>query len=218
MQLALTQEVPVPTMLIWSPQKTPVKTIVPPTPDKPTAADVTPSPVAPNEEVDLSDVSISAPAVTAPKLPTPATTTSPVTVQAPQRVQLAPTTVSQPSAQPTPAAILSLSDLKMAQGTVVLPPVNESAASNAPGVLAPGSTDKPSAPGNGKDAGDGATGQGAAAGAAAPANPTAVAKADVTDAPAAPGSDAGNAPSDQPTATRITLPKNGQFGAVVVGD
>ncbi len=126
-QLTLKQEVPVPTMVIWSPKKADVKTVVAPQPEKATAADVKPVPDPPNQEVDLSNISISASAVPAPKLPTPPSTTSPMAIQAPASVQMAPATVSQPTAQPTPAAIMSLSDLKMAQGTVVLPPVNESA-------------------------------------------------------------------------------------------
>jgi len=209
-QLALTQEVPLPSMLIWSPSKTQVKTIVAPLPDKPTAADVKPSSDRPNEEVNLADVSISAAAVSAPKLPTPPTTTSPVAVQAPQRVQLAPATVAQPSAQPTPAAVMSLSDLRMAEGKVVLPPVNETAASAAPGVLAPGPAQEPSAPGNSNQAGGAGTGQSAAnaAGAAKPDGGTSSHQ----------GTETGTGQDSQPTSTQITLPKNGQFGAVVVGD
>ena len=217
-QVALTEEVPVPSMVIWSPQKTPVKNLVAPLPDKPTAADVKPSPDPPNVQVDLADISISVPAVTVPKLPTPATTTSPVAVQAPDRVQLAPATVSQPNAQPTPAAVMSLSDIRMAQGKVVLPPVNESATTNAPGIVAPGPTQDPSAAGAGKDAGSAGAGKGASSPTDAASQIAAATKPNGSEAPPRPGTETGTAQDNQPTATRITLPKNGQFGAIVIGD
>jgi len=214
-QVELTQEVPVPTLAIWSPKKSDVKTVVPPQPEKKTAADVKPRPDPPNLSVDLSNISISTSPVAAPKLPTPSSTTSPVTIQAPDRVQLAPATVSQPSAEPTPAAILSLSDLKMAQGKVVLPPVNETAASNARGALAPGSAQEPSAPGKGNQAGAGTSG----ANAADPAGKTAVAaKLEAAESPSPRGTDVDAGQTGQPSATKIALPKDGQFGAVVVGE
>jgi hypothetical protein len=55
------------------------------------------------------------------------TTTSPVVVHGPDMVQLAPVTASQTSAQPTPTAVMSISDLRMPDGTATLPPVNETA-------------------------------------------------------------------------------------------
>ena len=149
--------------MIWSPKKADVKTVVAPQPEKATAADVKPMPDPPNREVDLADISISATAVATPKLPTLPSTTSPVTIQAPDQVQMAPATVSQPTAQPTPAAIMSLSDLKMAQGKVVLPPVNETAAADTQGALAPGPAQEPSAPGTGNQPGSAGAESGAGA-------------------------------------------------------
>ena len=217
-QITLKQEVPVPTMVIWSPKKADVKTVVAPQPEKPTAADVKPMPDPPNEEVDLSNISIAAIAVSSPKLPTPPSTTSPVAIQAPNRVQMAPATVSQPTAQPTPAAIMSLSDLKMAQGTVVLPPVNETAPADAQGALAPGPAQDPSAPGNSNQAGSSAAGTGAN-GAADPRAQQSEAQKWMRLHPRNPSpADAGTGQVSQPTATQITLPKDGQFGAVVVGE
>ncbi len=216
-KLALTQEVPVPTMVIWSPQKAPVKDVVAPLPDKPTAANVTPSPAPPNDQVDLSNISISVPAVAAPKLPTLASTTSPIAEQAPQRVQMAPSTVSQTTAQPTPAAVMSLSDLQMAQGKVVLPPVNESAAADAPGILAPGPPQAPSAPGKGDDSGNAAAGKETDNATDPPGQPATAANLNGNEASSHQGTDTGTGQDNRPTATEITLPKNGQFGAVIVG-
>jgi hypothetical protein len=214
-QLTLKQEIPVPTIVIWSPKKADVKTVVAPQPEKATAADVKPIPDPPNQAVDLSDISISPSAVPAPKLPTPPSTTSPVAIQAPERVQMAPATVSQPTAPPTPAAIMSLSDLKMAQGTVTLPPVNETAATDAQGTLAPGPARDPSAPG--KNNRPGSAGTESSSNKAA-AQSAVAAKVDRAESASPSSVDAGSGQSLQPSATQITLPRDGQFGAVVVGE
>ncbi|MDR3750938.1 MAG: hypothetical protein P4K94_05570 [Terracidiphilus sp.] len=189
--LKLTQETPVPTVVIWSPEKTPVKSIVPPKPEKPTAADVRPSVEPPNEEVNLADLGISATDLAAQNPLILPSTTSPVVVRGPELVQLPPVSTSDSSAQPTPATVLSLSDLHMPDGTVTLPPVNESASANSPGALAAGQAKNASQAGKGNQGGGQAgTGQGAVA-----------------------GSGTGN----QLSADHIALSRNGQFGAVVVG-
>jgi len=216
-QLTLTQEVPVPTMVIWSPQQTPVKTIVAPKPEKATAADITPTLNPPNEQVDLADISISALSVPTPKLPTLPTTTSPLAVQAPDQVQMAPVTVSQPSAQPTPAAVMSLSDLRMTQGTVVLPPVNETAGTDAPGELTQGRASNTLMPGSTNQPGNGGALPGPASGVDPPGQLDTAAKTDGQDSSSPKQTGAVPAQNDQPSATQITLPKDGQFGAVVVG-
>ena len=135
--IILPEQVPLPQVVIWSPSKTIVKKVVPPLPEKATAANVKPSVERPNEEMNLADVNIASSFHPSLKSVVPPSTTSPVAIPIPQQVQLPPITASQPSAQPTPAAIVSLSDLRMKNGTVALPPVSESAMSVAPGVLTP---------------------------------------------------------------------------------
>ena len=216
-QLALAVEVPVPSMVIWSPQQKPVKTIVAPKPEKATAADITPKPDPPNEQVNLADISIATIAVPTPKLAILPSTTSPVAVQAPDRAQMAPATVSQSAAPATPAAVMALSDLHMTQGTIVLPPVNESAATDAPGALAQGQTSDTVAPGSTQEPGNGGTTPGPASGVDPPGQLDAAAKADGPISSAPNQKDAGAAQGEQPSATQITLPKDGQFGAIVVG-
>lgn len=210
-KITLPQEVPVPTLMIWTPKKTVVKTIVAPQPQKPPAAKVTPSLAPPINEVNLADVSIASRAVPAPKLLTLPSTTSPVAVEAPQ-VQMAPASVSQVSAKPTPAAVMSLSDLTMARGSVVLPPVNETAANNSAGSLEAGETQDPSARGNSNKAGKGGSGQNAEGGADLPGDTGAR-----NGAASSPAQGAGAGQGNRPSATQITLPKDGQFGTVVVG-
>ncbi len=248
----LAREVPVPTAVIWSAEKTVVKTIVPPKPAMPTAADVHPSLDAPNEEVNLADVGISATDLASPKQPILPSTTSPVVVHGPeQQAQLAPATTSVSSAPPTPAAVMSISDLHMANGTVSLPPVNETVSSSSPGALAPGGQAKePSQAGNGNQAakadGTGAgkgtdekgdkpepagnrnvakTGpaQGADSGnrnekKTAPAPGAEAGNRNEKNAAPGPGADSGsgNGSGYQPFNV-IKLPKDGEFGAVVVG-
>jgi hypothetical protein len=223
-QLALTQPVPVPQIVIWSPSKALVKNIVAPKPEKPTAADVPPSLEAPNEAVNLADVEIAPAPLTQAKLPIPPSTTSPITVHAPDLAPMAPATVSQLSSQPTPVAVMSLSDLRMADGAVTLPPVNETASIKAAGALAPGQAKDSALPGNGNPAGA-AGGPGAAktpgsqaSSSQAPGSGAAAGKPAGAASGPAQGSDAGAGQSGKGSSTKITLPKNGQFGAVVVGD
>ncbi len=241
--LKLLQEIPVPTTVIWSPEKVAVKNIVPPKPELTTAADVQPLLDPPNEEVNLADLGISATELASPAQAIPPSTTSPVAVHAPERVQMVPVTTSESPAQPTPAAVMSISDLRMKEGTVTLPPANETVSSNAPGTLAPGQGEakEPSQAGNGSQAGKaGGTGkeQGTgdkgnkpeAATAAGNGNGSA-GKAGKQDkgagtqnvAKAGPaqgtenGAGSGAGSGNQPGTDTIKLPIDGQFGVVVVG-
>jgi hypothetical protein len=153
-QLTLKQEVPVPTIVIWSPKKADVKTVIAPQPEKATAADVKPMPDPPNlEAVDLSNMSIAAvQPFRSPKLPTPPSTTSPVAIHAPDRVQMAPATVSQPTAATNPCG--DHVALRFENGARhgrcplsmrPLPPMRRE-------LLAPGAAHDPSAAGNGNQA------------------------------------------------------------------
>ncbi len=206
--LTLLHELPVPRVMIWTPSKTPVKTIVAPTPAPPTMANVHPSLDAPNSEINLADVDIAAAPVPAPKLALMPSSTSPVAVQGTSVAQLPPATVTQSAATPTPAAILSASDLQMKDGSVTLPPINETASDSDPGELRPGAPHA-SAAGSAQSA----AGQGTAK-AVKPApqgNPGGAA------AGLAQGGSTGAEQGD-PNAAHITLPRNGQFSAVIVGD
>jgi len=195
-------EIPVPAVVIWSPEKTPVKTIVPPQPAKPTAADVKPSVAPPDVEVNLADVAISSTAFAANQ-PIVATTTSPLVVQGPQQPQMPPATTSDSTAQPTPTAVLSLSDLSVKDGDITLPPVNESAASSSSGLLAAGTPDD--------------SASGAANGDAAGASGT-TAGSDLNQSGAKTGPAMGAETGDGTgSSALITLPKDGNFGVVVVG-
>jgi hypothetical protein len=204
----LTEETPVPTVTIWTPKKEQVKTVVAPLPEAATASDVKPSLKAPNEEIDLADLAIASsdhPTADQPIFPG---TTSPLVVHGPEPVKLAPVTTSQSTAQPTPTAVMSISDLRMPDGTATLPPVNQTTLKNESGAMTPGDA----SPGKllSKDTG----GVGKVVGSGDSGEPEAVAG---IRSGAKPGSGSGSGADDGPPTERFTLPRNGQFGAVVVG-
>jgi hypothetical protein len=204
----LPEEAPVPTVTIWTPKKEPVKKLVAPEPEPATASDVKPSVNAPNDEINLADIGISSSDHPTDMTSIFPTTTSPLVVHGPpDMAQLAPVTTSQTSAQPTPTAVMSISDLRMPDGIASLPPVNQTTVQTESGALAPGeaSTGKRPNPdgGKGNDKAGGESGepdgvQGNRSGAKA-------------------GSGSGSGDDDGPPTEQFTLPKNGQFGAVVVG-
>jgi hypothetical protein len=218
--ITLPQPIPVPQVVIWSPSKTVAKKIVPPLPEKPTAADVIPVLDRPNQELTLADVNLASSKLPSVKLPVAPSTTSPVAVHAPAQVQLPPASASQQSAPPTPAAVLSLSDLRLKDGTVALPPVNESQASNAQGALSPGKAQNPSSEaGKGAPAakpGLGGTGQGSAGGANHSASGSGSGKPETSSSMSE--SETGSDGNGRATTTPIALPKDGHFSSVIVND
>lgn len=148
-QVMLNEEIPLPKIVIWTPSNTPVKSIVPPMPQKPTAADVKPTIDVPTQEVNLADVNIAPSDHPSPRNMVLASTTSPVAIHDPQPVQSPPVSATQKAAQPTPATVLSLSDLRMKDGTTMLPPANEAKASKEQGELTPGQLQDSSPQGSG---------------------------------------------------------------------
>jgi hypothetical protein len=221
----LTQETPLPTVVIWTPKKDAVKNIVAPLPEKATASDVKPSVNAPNDEINLGDMGISSTKMATDHFPVFPTTTSPLVVHGPNMVQLPPVTTSQTSAQPTPTPVLSISDLHMAEGTITLPPVNQTTDKNEAGILAPGQAAAGHAPEKAGGAGavqgtgdagkpNGVAGNKAGTNPAATASPTAAARPATA---ASPATTTGAGSDDGLTTEHFTLPKNGEFGAVVVG-
>jgi hypothetical protein len=217
--VALTQEIPVPAVVIWNGKKTSAKTLVPPLPEKPAVSDVQPSIQLPNEAQKLDDFAMAATALAAVPQPILPSTTSPVVVRGPEPSPPVPVTTAEGSAQPTPTALMSLSDLNMANGDVSLPPVNESAPSNSPGALAAGQTQDSAQAGQvnpeGKTGAKGA-GQGSPdAGESTDTGSAAQGNEGDSGQPGAPQTGFGH--GNQPSAAHISLPHDGQFGAVVVG-
>jgi len=217
--IKLPQPIPVPQVVIWTPSKTVVKHIVPPLPQKPTSADVIPVLDRPNQELTLADVNIASSKLPSIKMPVAPSTTSPVTVHTPSKVQLPPATASQQTAPPTPAAVLSLSDLKM-NGSAALPPVNESQSSTAEGALSPGKAQNPSDQGGrgslAAKPGLGGAGQGAAGGSNHSASGSGSGKPETSSSLS--DAETGSDGNGRATTTPIALPKEGHFGSVIVND
>jgi hypothetical protein len=193
------EKTPVPTVVVWDGENSPAKKLIAPQPEKLATADVQPSLQRPNNERTLADLGIAATDLSTHPQPIQASNTTPIALHGPNQ-ELQPVTTAAGAAQSTSAAVMSLSDQRMANGEVTLPPVNQSASSDAEGALSLGRSKDASQDGSGNAASRaGGVGEGM-------------------------GSGDGSLPLDQlgtgdgqPPSTRIQLPKDGQFGAVVVG-
>src|SRR6516164_3032213 len=111
--LALTEATPIPTLVIWTPELTSRKRIVAPLPSPPTASNVTPSLQLPNEEVNLAEMSVTPMDLSTRSQALPVGTTSPIDSYSATLPQMAPETTSSSLEEPTPTALLSLTDLRM---------------------------------------------------------------------------------------------------------
>lgn len=203
-KLTKVEEIPLPKVQIWTPPKPVIKTIVAPKPTPPTTADVIPSVAKPSAEINLADVDISSSNLATQKLSVMPSTTSPLVVkQTLNSVRLTPSTTSQRTAEPTPTAVLSMSDIVSKDGPVILPPVNQvvkfnpqGSSNGSTGAEQAGQDKKSSANKSGDLAGNGNS------------------KGDSNNHA---GMDSG-IPSDvQFSTTKISLPPNGHFSAVIVG-
>jgi hypothetical protein len=212
-------------VVIWTARKQQVTKIVAPLPRPHTASDVNPTISPPNQEIDLADMAVSSTAHPTDKLPVFPATTSPLVVQGPKQQETAPATAAQTQAEPTPVAVMSLSGLRMPDGTAALPPVNQAVAQNQSGELAPGQAAHGENTSQGEGAGkEPAAGKEQAAGKEpasgkeqAAASPSAPSTATGDRNGARPGSEAGSGADQGQGTMKITLPKDGEFGAVVVG-
>ena len=228
--ITLPVPIPVPQVAIWSPSKVTVKKVTPPLPQKPTSSDVQPSVERPNEELTLADVNVASSFHPTSHPIVNASTTSPVRVQTQQPVQLPPTMSSKSLTRPTPATILSLSNLRMKEGTATLPPVNESVVVRGPGVLAgqgkeasPGSPNSSAKPGQGGSSpGPGGNpkneGAGPGQGLAFKVSGPGIAP---NGRPEIPETEAGNGPDNLdslPSTTALSVPKDGHFNSIIIGN
>jgi hypothetical protein len=229
----LPDQIPVPQVVIWTPSSVPVKKVTPPAPQKPASSDVKPSVERPNEEITLADVNVVASFHPTPKPIITASTTSPVVVHVPQQAQRPPITASQLAAQPTPASILSLSNLRMKEGMATLPPVNESVVVSGPGTLAGQGKDAPSSGKDNSSAKPGQGGsslspagnpnnQGSGAGQGLAYKVSGPGPAAPSNKPQGPEPGNGNGPDslagDRLSTTAVSVPKDGHFNSIIVGN
>jgi hypothetical protein len=225
--VTLTQEVPIPQIALWTPAKMPVTNIVAPLPAKPPTLELKPRITRPNQEPNLANIAINS--VAQPKLSQllVAGNTTPIVVRGPQQPAPTPATVSQKTATPTPAAVISLSDIQLKNGKVTLPPVNEAAAANTDEASSPmpGPAKPVANPGNGAPGSKGeGTGTGKAEGAHAgeaagnAPSPGNGSKFTITGPDQAQGATNGTGDGDQLSVTAISLPRDGAFSSVIVGN
>jgi hypothetical protein len=241
--LLLPRQVPLPQLLLWSAENSTARVILAPPPQRPTEADLKPSILAPSHEPNLAEIQVSAVQLETEKPILLASTTSPAVVHGPETVPQAPQSASKWAGPPTPARVLSVSDINMAQGTIALLAANEIAKGTAAGISASGRLGNGAHPGNGAQsegdtgqskgqsstaalnagdsagsiaegqaAQDGQYGQGKPANATTPGSQKASAEPKALSLPSAQNSYGASIPP-----TRISLPKSGQFGVVVVG-
>lgn len=220
LHLAQSEKIPVPQVILWSPRVALRKVIVAPRPMPPAAAAARPSLAAPNAEINVADVNIASSRLPSQKLHILPSTTTPIVAPAASLAPAPPVSVTQTAQAPTPTAILSLSDLRMKDGAAMLPPLNETAIFDKQDSVTLGTGKSNGVQGHG-----GSSGAGHASTASHPGSTVASAARGTQPAGVAGGAATG--PMQEPAAgavlgdnatTQITLPKNGQFGAVVVGD
>ena len=241
----LPKETPVPALMLWSGHKPKVKVLTPPPPQPPATAFSKPKLSFPNKEVHLSDLNMASTTFQS-KVPMQlASNTTPVILQRQVPLERVPQSSSVSSIEPTPAAVLSASDLHMTQGVAALPAANQSAAGNELGAFGTGRAEASVHPGSGDSGstgtergegkgqgasggqlagngsagsqhgnGNGAGGRGSASGSGGGQG-----QGEGHGAGAGSGSNpgAGAGSAGEGSVARITLPKNGQFGVVVVG-
>lgn len=200
--LKLKEKIPVPAVAIWTPKKKLLKEIVLPRPQPPSAAKARPSLVEPNEELTLSDVGLTATDAQVPFHALLPGTTTPVKVEGQELLQMAPSMPSESTKEPTPAAALSLSDVRMKKGTATLPPANQTRPDLIEKTRAQGLVESNSGIDGGPEQ-DGSSGKAATA---------AKSKGSGAADAARQNGALGAAETDH-----LTFPKDGRFGVVVVG-
>ena len=218
--LALLQPIPVPTVIRWTPVDVPQKVIVLPLPKVLSAADVHASLTPPNHEQTPADVNISTTKFSTQAPLLPSSTTSPIVVRRAEAVKQVPESTSQSLTEPTPAQVISLSDLRLKEGSVTIPAANAAIPSTTSTPLVPGQSTVSSTGGNGsptsKQSGSGSGQNQGTQGdkSTAGSGPVAQPGADTGTNQTASG---GTGSGSEPAIAHISLPKDGQFGVVVVG-
>jgi hypothetical protein len=221
-KVKLAQDIPLPTIVLWTPgaQKNINPPPLPPTP----VPLVHPSAELPNTEQAVSDLNISAtPFQTIAPMPLPSTV-SPVALPGHAPAGQLPQTAAPHPGVASGARVLSLSDLQMPEGTVVIPLANEAASGSASGILLRGLPEGTAPAGNGSapTANEGAgakNGQGDAGDQATDAGGNGNRRGTDDGSTAGDTASLGNGTGlpATPSTTTITQPKNGHFEVVVVG-
>ncbi len=146
--VTMSQQTAVPLVVLWTPDRTVVKRAVPALPQTPSITVVQPSLDVPIKEENVSDLKLSSSAFVTQGPAVQPSTTSPIVVHGPEEVKKVPQTSSKQPEPPTPGRVISLSDLRVAEGKVAVPMANQTAKAT-PGTLIPGQLKDPAPAGNG---------------------------------------------------------------------
>jgi hypothetical protein len=217
-------ETPLPFTVMWAPETSPSKVIVAPPQQEPTVVKTQPAMIKPNREAELADVNIATTPFPA-KLPLfEAGATSPLVVRGPEPIQQAPTTSSAQPQQPTPARIISISPLQSA-GQVIIPLANQMSSDNQARLVdSPRSGNgagsgtqagKRVGPSGGDGAGDKKSEAGGSSNGTDGASQTSTRS--VAQGGAETASPVGTGDGVPANTVHVVLPKDGQYGVVVVG-
>jgi hypothetical protein len=230
--IILRHEIPLPPVLIWT------QTDLPKLPKRPFVAPAVrqvtskvkqqnlpaaPSLTAPNTAVSVADLKISEATINnAPRLPRPPSNAPPVHIPVPREIDKMPQIALSDPTQASPANVISLpeTDLHASGPIVALPPANQIAKADiASGASGTGIADKPES-GSGPESnanGSGSvakTGPGTSGDRSGVGRGYSVSASGGGDAPVGSGDRLGES---LPGVTRITLPKEGKYGVVVLG-
>ncbi len=211
-----------PSLLLWSASKPDVRTITPPPMQKPATSSVLPSFERPNKEPVPAELKISSTDFTSTKpMPVPGSS-SPIVVKGPDPVQHVIETSSLSSTMPSSIAVMSVSELHMAQGTTMVPPADQTAHGNPNGAMRPGTSGNSPLAGNGDPSSKGSD-TGVRSNQGTPGNSaSALASNNGPNSGSGnhkpgPGAGRGNGNGTEPLFTRVPVAPTGQFGVVVVG-
>jgi hypothetical protein len=218
----LLKTTPLPSLLLWASQKPKVQLITPPVKLKPVSAEVRPNIELPNQEVNLADIAISSTQYTKPTVMPVPSNTSPIAVHGLEKTETIPETSSVSSDQASSIAVMSLSEFRLNQGRVVLPPANQTAPGNPNGALAPGLSGNSSQAGKGDPSSRGVdaearNGQGLHGNPSGPAGGKNGAGSGSAKSNSAQGAGSSGDMGGAPSFTRINVPHDGKFGVVIVG-
>jgi hypothetical protein len=211
----LVHEVPLPTVVVWTAENRRTPEIAPPTVQEPVTADVRPAPDAPNLETELAEASLVPEISASLKMPAVVAATTPIRIHAPGHTVKPPSMTTTAKTAPTPAAVMALGELQLKHGTAVLPAINETA-NESNGTTGLDTRNQIPAEHPAAQAKDPAPASEPVRAPAAPADPHQAQAAGAMER--AQSSASFEAAEDTPLRTsQITLARDGQFGAVVVG-
>jgi hypothetical protein len=238
----LQRKTPVPTVFMWTPVTAPIKPVIQAPLQKPVLSQLRPSIEPPNREIKMADIRLSSSNTATAMKSLTASTTSPIVVRTPELAQQMPETAAKPGPEPTPVRIMSMSEFQQ-EGPVAIPLANATArpsALNSPSAGRAGNgTDSSHSNTESKQAGAG-SGQATGASSNSVASMNKGAAGSGVNSQVATNSNkgvGGSGTNPQPGSTsaavqvagldtgaanlgpvtHITLPKDGQFGVVVVG-